>query len=495
MSNRIFSILLLAIFLVSSLPVNAQELDPTFNPSSIISDAEMLDVRSMSLSEIQQFLVNKNSYLATYKTTNAYGTPNKSAAEIIYDAANNNYDCEGVTLNSLIDETERQQKCRRMTTISPKVILATIQKESSLIEETEYSAKLLEGYALGYGCPDSGGCNARYKGFGKQINSAALQFLAYMNEQNRYPYKVGQTYIFTNPFGTICNEPMTVTVETKATAALYNYTPHVYNGNYNFFKLMKKYFPKTARNYPDGSVLQISGEAGIWLIQGGQKRPFSSWSAFVSRFDSKKVITVEASALASYSKGDAIKFPNYSLVQIPSGGIYLLVDNEKRPITSKDIFKKIGFNADEIITATESELASYSEGKTITATSTYPTGKLLQDPKSGGVFYVESGFKYPIIDKILLTTKFKGKKVTKGTTIELNKYTKGAPVLFGDGELLMSNSVSTVYLISGGQKRAFSTGEVFEKLGYKFTNVITVSPQLLAQYPIGTPVVIQAVTN
>lgn len=494
MSNRIFSILMLLVILGSVMPVSAQDLDPTFNPSNIISDSDMLDARSMTVLEIQSFLESQNSYLAKYKTTNAYGTENKSAAEIIYDAANNNYDCEDVVLNSLTNENERRQKCRSITTISPKVILATIQKESSLIEEQNYNSRL-DGYSLGYGCPDSGGCNPRYKGFAKQINSAALQFLAYMNEQNRYPYKAGQTYTFTNPFGTICNEPMTVTVENKATAALYSYTPHVYNGNYNFYRLYKRYFPKGLRNYPDGSVLQVRGEAGVWLIQNGQKRPFTSYSALISRFDVKKIISVETSDLAPYAKGDPIKFPNYSLIQIPSGSIYLLVDNEKRPIASKDIFKKIGFSLDEIITATDDDLVSYTEGKTITATSTYPTGKLLQDPKSGGVFYVESGYKYPITDKIFLSTKFKGKKVTKGTTLELNKYIKGAPVSFGDGELLMSNSVSAVYLISDGRKRPFSSGEVFERLGYKFSNVITVSPQLLAQYPMGDSVIIQIPTN
>lgn len=494
MSNRFFSILLLFVLTIPILPISAQELDPTFTPSNIISDSDLLDARSMSVSEIQNFLESQNSYLAGYQTTNAYGTPNKSVAEIIYEAANNNYDCEGVVLNNLNDETERKQKCRLITTISPKVILATIQKESSLIEEPNYNSRL-DGYSLGYGCPDSGGCNPRYKGFAKQINSASLQFLAYMNEQNRYPYKAGQTYTFTNPYGTICNEPMTVTIENKATAALYNYTPHVYNGNYNFYRLYKRYFPQGAKNYPDGSVLQIRGEAGVWLIQNGQKRPFTSYSALISRFDPKKIISVEASDLAPYTKGDPIKFPNYSLIQIPSGGIYLLVNNEKRPIISKDIFKKIGFSTEEIINATENDLISYTEGKIITATSTYPTGKLLQDPVSGGVYYVESGYKYPITDKIFLSTKFKGKTVTRSTTIELNKYIKGAPVLFDDGELLMSNSVSTVYLISEGRKKPFSSGEVFEKLGYKFSNVITVSPQLLAQYPMGDMVIIQTIVN
>lgn len=494
MSNHIFSIAMLMTLLLPTLPVFAQDIDPTFNPNHIIDDAEMFDTRSMTVSDIQQFLASKNSFLATYTTLNSYGSL-KSAAEIIYDASNNNYDCDGIDLGDSPTEATRQAKCQKITTINPKFLIALLQKESSLIENPAPIQARLD-WATGYGCPDGNACNPYYKGLGKQINSAALQFLAYMNENQRYPYKSGQTYVFTNPYNGYCSDATTtVTIENAATAALYNYTPHVYNGNYNFFILYKKYFPKGIKNYPDGTLLQIRGEVGVWLLQNGQKRPFTSYSALVSRYDPKKIIITDSTFLSSYVKGDPIKFPNYSLVQIQSGGIYLLVDNEKRPIVSKDIFKKIGFNLDEIISAKDEELNSYTEGAIITATSTYPTGKLLQDPKSGGIFYVESGYKYPITDKIFLSTKFKGKKITKGTTIELNKYTKGNPVMFGDGELVSSNSSPAVYLISQGRKLPFLNGDVFEKLGYKFSNVITVSPQLLAMYPVGDTVIIKVPTN
>jgi len=494
MSNRTFAIIMLLALISPSLPVLAQGIDPTFNPNHIIDDSEMFDTKSLGVADIQDFLESKNSYLATYTTLNAYGTL-KSAAELIYDASNNNYDCDGLDLGDNPTEAIRAAKCQKITTINPKFLIALLQKESSLIENPAPIQARLD-WATGYGCPDGNACNPYYKGLGKQINSAALQFLAYMNDHQRYPYKMGQTYVFTNPYNAYCSDSVTtVTPDNKATAALYNYTPHVYNGNYNFFTLYKKYFPVGIKNYPDGTLVQVNGEVGVWLLENGQKRPFTSYSALISRFDPKKIVAVEASALSSYTKGDPIKFPNYSLVQVPSGGIYLLVDNEKRPITSKDIFKKIGFNTAEIITATADELSSYTDGKIITATSTYPTGKLLQDPKSGGVFYVESGYKYPITDKILLSTKFKGKKVVRGTTTELNKYTKGSPILFGDGELLSSNSSPAVYLISQGRKLPFAGGDVFEKLGYKFSNVIKVSPQLLALYPIGNPISIKIPTN
>ena len=483
---------LIAIFLGFS-GTSAQTIDPLFNPANIIEDSEMLNANSLNVSEIQQFLNKKGSYLANYNTINSYGTP-KTAAEIIYDAARNNYDCSGVDLGSNPTEATRQAKCKKITTINPKALIVLLQKEASLIENPAPAQTRLD-WATGYGCPDGNACNPYYKGFGKQVNSAALQFLAYMNEQSRYPYKAGQSYTFSNPYGTICNEPMTVVPQNKATAALYNYTPHVYNGNYNFYRLYKQYFPAGSRNYPNGTLVQIEGETGIWLMQDGQKRPFTSYSAFISRFDPKKVVVTNSDALASYPKGAPIKFPNYSLLRSPEKKVYLIVNDEKRLIASNDVFKKIGFNTEEIIDATDEELIPYKVGNNVTASSTYPTGKLIQDPKSGGVYYVESGYKYPITDKVLLSTKFKGKKISKGTTIELNKYTKGSPVLFDEGELLSSPSSAAVYLISEGKKRPFASGEIFESLGYKFSNVISVSPQLLANYPMGDNIIIQENAN
>lgn len=506
MSNRFFSLFLLLILATPAFPAQASLFTTTsfvttsaptedgFNPARILEDADMLDVKSLSLAEIQAFLESKNSFLATFRTTNAYGTPNKSVAEIIYDAANNNYDCDDVSLSANPTEAERQLKCRPITTISPKVILATIQKESSLIEATSYNARV-DGWALGYGCPDGGSCNPYYKGLGKQINSAALQFLAYMETPQRYPFQAGQVYTFTNPYGTISQEPMTVLVETQATASLYNYTPHVYNGNYNFHRLFKAYFPPGVRNYPNGSLLQISGEPGVWLIQNGVKRPFTNYSALTSRFDPKKIIIVSPAALTPYTKGEPIRFANYSLIQVETGGIYLLVDDEKRPIDSMDTFKAIGFNREEIVTATEADLIPYTLGKTITVASAYPTGRLIQNPVNGGIFFVESGSKYPIPDRIFLDTKFKGRQVTRGTVAELDKYTTGPVVTFDDGELIKSDAVSTVYLISEGRKRPFLSGDAFETLGYKWSNIITVSPQHLASYLLGEPVLIQTAPN
>lgn len=495
----------LLLSLVVIFPVRAE-----FNPNYIISDETLLDYDSLTLPEIQAFLEKYGSYLASYSTTNAHGTV-KTVAEMIYDATHANYDCDGITLSDKPTEAEKQLKCRKITTISPKFLLVLLQKEASLIEKTDPSQSLLD-WATGYGCFDGLACNPYYKGIGKQINSASLQFLAYLDTPNRYTYKAGQTYIAKDKYGSLKSitaaindgtynaivtspDMVSVTPQNQATAALYNYTPHVYNGNYNTYILWGRYFgdsstistPSVPRiqHYGSGSLLQAKGDTGIWLIEAGKKRPFLNYSAFISRYDVNRVIAVDAAELDNYDKGLPIRFANYSLVRDTDNSLYLIVDNEKRKFASEEVFRQLGFSQAEIEIAQAGELDSYQNGQAITATSSYPTGALLQDAKTGGVFYVENGYKYPIPDKAFLSTMFKGKQIIRTSALELSNYVTGETMMFPDGELLKSDSSPAVYLIEDGSKHLFANGQIFETLGYNWDNVISVSAQLLAKYPLG----------
>lgn len=471
-------ILIIAIGIIYGARVKAQG----FDPNNIISDWEIMDYTSLDLAEIQQFLENKGSYLANYSCPDAYGTIRK-AAEIIYNAAVKNYDCGGAILSDNPTEEEKILKCKKIT-VNPKFLLVLLQKEQSLIEEASPSQKNLD-WAAGYGCPDSGGCNARWQGFGKQVNSAALQFRDYLDNPQFYTYRAGNTYAFTNPYGTISKEPITVTPANQATAALYNYTPHVYNGNFNFYKIWQRYFTKI---YPDGSLLQADGELGVWLLQNGVKRPFLSKAALASRFDANKIIKINKSNLDKYATGAPIKFPQYSLIRSPRGTIFLLVDDKKRGFTSLESFRKIGFNPAEVVNASWEDINYYADGAHITATSTYPTGALLQNNKTGGVYYLAEGVKAPLIDKIFLTAKFKNKKIIKVAPAELDQYTTAKPYLFGDGELLKTKDSPYAYVISGGKKLLLASDKVFSDLGYKIENVIIVPSSLLYLYDAGAPI-------
>lgn len=460
-----------------------------FDPNNIISDFEILDYGVMNLNEIQKFLETKGSFLATYSCPD-YNGVTRQAAEIIYNAAAKNYDCDGAVLSDNPTDEEKNLKCRKIT-INPKFLLVLLQKEQSLIEEATPSQKNLD-WATGYGCPDGGSCNPRWQGFGKQVNSAALQFRDYLDKPQLYTYRAGGTYVFTNPYGTISRQPITVTPVNQATAALYNYTPHVYNGNFNFYKIWQRYFTKI---YPDGSLLQADGEVGVWLIQNGLKRPFISKGALLSRFDQKKIIKVNKSDLDSYPVGASIKFPQYGLIRSPRGTIFLLVDDKKRGFTTLASFRKMGFNPSEVVNASWDDINSYQDGAPITASSTYPTGALLQDKKTGGVYFVLEGAKAPLVDRIFLTTKFKNKKIIKVKSSELDQFQTVAPVLYGDGELLRTPYSPYTYVISGGKKILLASDKVFKDLGYKTENVIIVPSKVLYLYEAGAPITETVVNN
>ena len=122
-----------------------------FDPNYILSDDDMTNGFALDRNQIQAFL--DRGYLGDYKTTD-YAGVTRSATDIIWRAAQTHG-------------------------ISPKFLLVLLQKEQSLVEDDEPTQKQLDwatGYAVCDDCPMDDPAIQRWKGFGKQINSAALQF-------------------------------------------------------------------------------------------------------------------------------------------------------------------------------------------------------------------------------------------------------------------------------------------------------------------------------
>ena len=222
--------------------------------NSLVSDGDFVDINSMSVATIQSFLAGKGGYLAN-APSNQLGdrSGGRSAAQIIYDAAHGAGEASGslngITINSSTG------------TVSPRALLVTLQKEQSLVTRTDYSQNALDK-AMGYGCPDSGGCNAKYAGFTNQIEWAAWQL--------RYNYEAAgmdaswwsshystHYYVGYSRSHNWSSTYYVVTYKNKATASLYRYTPHVGYGNVNFWRLMIEWFGVGATG-GGGSVLGIN---------------------------------------------------------------------------------------------------------------------------------------------------------------------------------------------------------------------------------------------
>ncbi|MBI2637249.1 MAG: hypothetical protein HYW81_03610, partial [Parcubacteria group bacterium] len=222
-------------------------------------------------------------------------------------------------------------------------------------------------------------------------------------------------------------------------------------------------------------------------LQNGKRRPFLTRTALYSRYHPDRIIPVSKNELEKYEIGAPIKFANYSLLRSPKGTVYLLVDDTIRGIASREVFRTIGFNPEEVVQVTEDDLALYAKGENITLASAYPTGALLQDKKTGAVFWVQDGEKQGIIDRTILANNFKNVRPSPVHSDELVKYPYIGRLKLADGTTITSPESSAVYVISDGLRRPVISGEAFEKLGFNWDDVVEVPQSVVDLHPLGDP--------
>jgi hypothetical protein len=245
----------------------------TFDPANVVSNDNFRAYDSMNQADIQAFL-KSSPVLASYQATD-YATGKKAlASTIIYNAS---------------------QKFH----ISPKIFLALLQKEQSLL--TRSKSGLVTGptatldWALGMGCPDSygdlakhtgcyaTGCHGKqpsikrypeYRGFGRQIYAAAQSLDAYGEKGKSRPGWHHKTAVGTESawvVGTVFKGLYTPTgtlnlaIKNLATFKLYTYNPSIgaktpygdlsaqagkswMSGNANYWLIYRKYFGDTQAN-------------------------------------------------------------------------------------------------------------------------------------------------------------------------------------------------------------------------------------------------------
>ena len=199
---------------------------PTFDPNDLITDINFSDSYCLSKAGVQSFLAAQPGILDTYKAADHLGVK-RSAAAIIYLAA-------------------------KAWQVSPKVILATLQKEQGLLSTTSPSTSALQ-WAMGCGCPDSGAHDSAYEGFGKQVWYGAESL-----HDDGQGWQAGTAKV--------CGDG-TVKPADQATYSLYCYTPWIGlagGGNKLFWTLYGQYFgdPLAVDRIPP--VTTVHGADELW---------------------------------------------------------------------------------------------------------------------------------------------------------------------------------------------------------------------------------------
>ena len=252
-----------------------------FQPGHIIDDSIMQDAMSLSLDQVQSDLndllgsngqmdsqfgtcdTNGNKvYVGTYKnvtyTANA-GTSVSTTNNVLRKNLDANYPAPYTCLNGYIEnpithENNLQGRphpqggenaaqiitdAARQYTISPKVLLVLLQKESNRLLTDDWPWYTQFNSPMGYACPDSTGCNPSHAGFYNQVTGAAHQLRMYYDNPTQYNFVPAPILVSpSNPTGAVnikyhpdpssCGTE-SVIIQNEATAALYNYTPYVPN--------------------------------------------------------------------------------------------------------------------------------------------------------------------------------------------------------------------------------------------------------------------------
>jgi hypothetical protein len=453
--NRLFLGWLIGLLLFQPL-ARAQADEFIVDPEYLVSDAEMLDTYSMSLLDIERFLIR--GALDEYVGEDLVQNKKSSAAEIIYNVSQEFH-------------------------LSPRFLLVLLQREQSLVEDDSPTQDQLD-WAMGYAVCDSCSKNdpriAKYKGFGNQVYYAAKRIReSYLKDLESRGY----TETWVGPGREVIIDGTSFTPSNFATSVLYTYTPHL-PGNENFTRIWNRWFNY---QYVTGSLLQDKESGGIWLIQNGERRPITSRAAFFSRFNPDTIVQVSSSTLDQYPIGPSIAFPNYSLLRSPGGTVYLIVDDTRRGFPSMDAFRSLGFSTDEIVDVTWEDLHVYVEGRPLTLETTYAQGALLQDTSSGGVFYVQNGQKHPIFSREILANRFGDHTITAVSTEELDALERADAVLFQDGTLIGVLGSPDVFVVSEGMRRPIVNEMTFYSYSWNWPQVVWTSQRAVLEHPLGEP--------
>jgi dolichol-phosphate mannosyltransferase len=179
--------------------------------------------------------------------------------------------------------------------------------------------------------------------------------------------------------------------------------------------------------------------------------------------------------------------PYGTVIQGTGLSVYLYKDGQKRLFPSPAIFLSYGYHWDQIVQVNDAYLDSLPEGPALT----FRDGTLVKG-SDDSAYVIEHGQKrYIPSPQYFERLGYRWKDIVTIPDKELMAIPAG-PALFEidrhpDGTLV-KGSANPIYLLENGQKRWFPSPQVFLSWGYQWGHVITISDEELAGYPLGLPI-------
>lgn len=378
----------ISLILALSLIVQPSASYAAFDSGRIIDDVVFQDFNSMSAAQVDAFL---NSFPTSCISTNrGFQTPEPTGWS---SSVTTNH---GFTFGGMVSAGTAISRAAAIYNVSPKTILATLQKEQSLVTggagcyydtpstSASFSCDLYSNgttYSCTNACPYSGGCvtiavgmgcpyncDASYNGFSIQLIAGTwlLRFAqqrAYGNltgyagydttdENTHYSGAMTQGYrkrSASSPLiyydGTYTpKDSSTITVQNGSTASLYYFTPFI-NGNRSFYNRFTEWFGSTRISaLPGCNEATNTTRACIWHLISPTGKPY--YTASVLRRD-YLAMDLDYSFQSSLFFGNAVQLagniPVYRL-ETTGGGSFITSDKNEYDTLSSSGYTASGID-------------------------------------------------------------------------------------------------------------------------------------------------------
>ncbi|HTM68407.1 MAG TPA: hypothetical protein VL426_03850 [Candidatus Binatia bacterium] len=482
----------LALLLQPFLSSAQESVRPGFDPNVLIPDERFVDVQTFGGAPgIQRFLESKGSPLAdtSPEFLAKLGEPSTSnIKEALGDA--------GATLGRKRTAAELIWDAAQAGGLNPQVILTTLQKEQGLVLGGTNAApdriqRALD-HAMGFDCPDASGCGELFGGFyfqlfgnvdtenNRYLGSVRSLAKSYSFAAGRGPRinghdtQVGESVTLNNTLGGFAGvqQSQTVTLGNRATAALYRYTPHVYNGNYNFWRFFTDWF-----KYANGTLVRVPGDDNVYSIQSGERRRVLNFVARARGLNFANAVTISPVEVKDYPVG-ALYGPADDTVIEVMGKSYVFQDGVKHP-ASRFVLAQRKLNMTPVVEVDAGEAGQFADGTQLTPfDGTVLRGTVIED-----AYRVEDGVLRRFSPFTFAQTG--AAKILKYVPDdELISYPKSGWVAPLDGTLVKAPDANAVYLMGDGQKLPLAPA-LFKNLRFDARKVVTLSRDEVASYVTG----------
>ena len=459
---------LLGIALFSAITLTA--LSPTdsyaaYDGGNIIDNQTFLNTATMDAAAIQNFLTSKGSGLATkYFLFDCDAT----------DVSATYYRNAGAPCGQTVLASQLIYYAAQIYGINPQVVLATIQKEQSLVTTANPTQTQLN-FAMGYGCPTGGSCAS--SNFLYQIDNGTWVKRLHMERARGnmtwwYPassWVCGTTKNFYKP-NLYPNQNVdfydednvyyrTHYISNAATSSHYCYTPHAYNnpqglyglpkygtagryysGSYNFVSAFESWFgPTTGSPFfqlPGSVSTYVYGANNSYYAIADYKRLLDY--GFISRFEGRLAIVNQATLNGMTYKG---LLP--PIARFEGAGVFVPQDGSLLPFTDEQTFYAFGYKFGD-----EATLPAWMGTMLRTGDA---MRQVVQSSDSPTMYYIQAGKKQPFCNWEVFTTTGSPVYSTQPAVRLKSSYTDtisiGQPIA-RDGDLIASadGSAYGVYL-------------------------------------------------